>query len=70
MHELLVDVDLEVRHVALHHFADSYFVPDVVEHVWEIAVPDPVVLLKSDQEVLLFGGEEFCSSDDVLEVLD
>jgi hypothetical protein len=70
MHELLVDVDLEVGHITLHHFADSDFVPDVVEHVWEIAISDPVVLLKSDQEVLLFGGEKFGSSDDVLKVLD
>jgi hypothetical protein len=70
MRELFDNMDLDIGHVALHHFAHSYFIPDVVEHVWELTVPDPVVLLESDQEVLFFGSEEFSTSDDVLEVLN
>ena len=70
MHELLDNVALEIGHVALHHFADSYLISNVVEHVWELTVPDSVVLLESDQEVLLFGSEKFGLSNDVFEVLE
>jgi len=70
MHELLDNVDLEIGHVVFHHFADCDLVSDVVKHVRELAIPDPVVLLKSDQEVLLFGGKELGLSNDILEVLE
>jgi len=45
VHELLDYVNFEVCHIALHHFTDSDLISDVVEHIWELAVLDPVVLL-------------------------
>lgn len=36
MEELLDDALLNNRHVALHHLADSDFVPDIVKHLWEV----------------------------------
>jgi hypothetical protein len=70
MQELLDNISFDFGHVALHHFADSNLIPHVVEHVWELRVLDPVILLQPDEQVLLFGRQEFGAPDDILEVLE
>lgn len=59
----------EAAHPGFHHLADSDLVPDVVEHVRELGVPDPILPLQTDQQVLLLRCDELGRSDDVLEML-
>ena len=68
--ELLENLKLKRMHVVFHHFADSDFVSDVVQHTWKLCVMYKFLLLESDQQVFLLWRQELCASDHVLEVLE
>ena len=67
--KLLEDSSFQLAHIALHHFANSYFVPHIIKHIWELRISDKVIFLESNQQIFLLRGQEFGHANNVFEVL-
>ena len=69
MKELLDNMSFHLGHIALHHFTHCNFIPDVIEHIWEFRILNPIIFLQSDEQILFLGGQKLGASNNILEML-
>ena len=48
----LVDIKFKVGHIVVHHFTAGDLIPHIVQHFREVSVPDLIIFLKSNEQIL------------------